>query len=352
MRILIISVLLFFSQQLTAQNAYIQVNGEPGLSVFLNGSFKGKTTAELGGYIIENVKPGQNLIKIVKQGFTPFEETITVKPGEVLSYKVKPFSKHVVTISEEGNNAETDKKAKVETGKLIVQSVPIEIKLTMPAIEGVTNKAKTKDEWIADNIPSGEYKIIFTFNNKTIEKSVAITGNETTKVFVNMLSGEVQIKNSLDEKLQLQGFQQYVGNLARKYKYKNGLSQSEFINYNPESSKAFRKKGFKSNGTVSYSTTDGVGNPYSEGVSHVLVGTSYTVISCQYTVKSGNSEDVTAMFEQAVKEARNNIDEKYITKTSHGIDINVPGTGILLSIQKWNYNKWHAFAYNFAAKSN
>lgn len=352
MRVLLISILLLLTQQLIAQTAYIQVNGEPGLSVFLNGSFKGKTTAELGGYIIENVKPGQNLIKIVKQGFTPFEETISVKPGEVLAYKVKPFSKHIVTISEEGNNAETDKKAKIETGKLIIQSLPIEIKITIPAIEGVTNKAKTKDEWIAENIPSDEYKIIFTFNNKTIERNVLINGSETTRVFVNMLSGEVKIKNSLDEKLELQVFQKYIMELALKYKYKNGLSEDQFKSYNPESTKLFKKKAFRSNGTVSYSNIGGLTNPYPEGASHVMIGTSYTVSSYQYIVQSGNADAVTTAFEQAVSEAKSNIAEKYITKTAYGIDINVPGTGILLSIQKWNYNKWHAFAYNFSTAKN
>lgn len=347
MRIFFISVLFFFSQQLTGQNAYIQVNGEPGLSVFLNGNFKGKTTADLGGYIIENVKAGKNLIKVVKEGYTPFEETISVKAGEVLAYKVKPFSKHVVTISEEGNNAETDKKAKVETGKLIVQSLPIEIKITMPAIEGVTNKAKSKDEWIADKIPSGNYKMIFTFNNKKIEKDVEINGNETTKVFVNMLSGEVQVKTSLDEKMELYAYQQYVSGLAQKYKYKNGLSESEFKNYNPESAKLFRKKGFKYNGTVSYSGVKGIGNPYPEGVSSILIGNAYTVISYQYTISSGEKEKVEAAFEAALTEARNNIPEQYIKKTDYGINIDVPGTGISVSIVKWNYSKHYAAAYNF-----
>ena len=70
-----------------SQTSYIQVNGEPGLSVFLNGDFQGKTTAELKGYIIENVTPGENLIKIVKEGYTPFEEKISVRAGEVLAYK-------------------------------------------------------------------------------------------------------------------------------------------------------------------------------------------------------------------------------------------------------------------------
>lgn len=202
---LILFLMLIATQQLWSQMAYIQVSGEPGLSVFLNNEFKGKTTTEINGYIIENVSPGNNLIKIVKDKYIPYEETITVKPGEVFSYKVKPFSKSLVTISEQGNTGETEKKASIETGKLIIQSVPIEIKITMPLIEGVTNSPKTKDEWIVDKIPAGNYTIKFSFNQKTIEKTVDVEGDAITNVFVNMLNDDYKVTHKplepiLDEK--------------------------------------------------------------------------------------------------------------------------------------------------------
>jgi hypothetical protein len=196
---LLLLLLLLVSTSISAQNAYIQVNGEPGLSVFLNSQFKGKTTVEYSGYIIENVTPGKNTIKIVKEGYTPYEETITVKTGEVFAYKVKPFTKNAVYISEQGNSGQTDKKATIETGKLIVQSVPIEIKITMPDIEGVTNSPKTKDKWLADQISTGSYEITFTFGQKVITKTVAIEKDQVTSVFVNMLSGEFTVKT--EEKL-------------------------------------------------------------------------------------------------------------------------------------------------------
>ena len=192
-------LLLLISSGSFGQNAYIQVNGEPGLSVFLNSQFKGKTTVEYNGYIIENVTPGKNVIKIVKEGYTPFEETITVKSGEVFAYKVKPFTKNAVYISEQGNSGQTDKKAVIETGKLIVQSVPIEIKITMPDIEGVTNSPKTKDKWLADQISTGDYEITFTFGQKVITKTIAIEKDQVTSVFVNMLNGEFVVKT--EEKL-------------------------------------------------------------------------------------------------------------------------------------------------------
>ncbi len=231
-------LLVLTSNIIFGQTAYIQVNGEAGLSVFLNSQFKGKTSAEFNGLIIENVTPGKNLIKIVKEGFTPFEESITVKPGEVFAYKVKPFTKHLVEISEQGNTGETDKQVVIKTGKLIIQSVPIEIKITIPKIEGVENNQKTKDEWLADKIPTGSYEITFSYGQKIITKTVVIESEKITSVFINMLSGEFIVKTKFEEKVQRKMDSLTVVNtvdsLCRLYKFKCGLNESQFRSYNPE----------------------------------------------------------------------------------------------------------------------
>ncbi len=195
-------VLFLFPNILFSQTAYIQVKGEAGLSVFLNSQIKGITSTEYNGLIIENVSPGKHLIKIVKEGYTPFEEYVIVKPGEVFAYKVKPFAKHIVEISEQGNVAETNKTATIQTGKLVIQSVPIEIKISIPDIEGVQNSQKTKDEWIAEKIPAGTYLITFSFNKKIITKSITIEGDEITNVFVNMLNENLTVKNSIDPQVE------------------------------------------------------------------------------------------------------------------------------------------------------
>jgi hypothetical protein len=235
-------IALLFSVPFFGQTAYIEVKGEPDLSVYLNSMFKGETTAELNGMIIENVTPGKNLIKIVKEGYTPFEETITVKPGEVLAYKVKPFTKHVVLVSEEGNTEETSKQATLKTGKLVIQSVPIEIKITIPDIDGIDKSPKTKDKWLAEEIPAGNYEVTFTYNHKEITKTVKVIGDETTSVFVNMLGGDFKSTNSLDEKNEKarKEYQRYyklnnfVDSLFAQYKVKKGLTESQLRNQNKE----------------------------------------------------------------------------------------------------------------------
>lgn len=228
-------ICLVLCQLAIAQNGYIQVKGEPGLSVYLNGSFKCKTTAELKGCIIEGVTPGSNVIKVTKEGYTPYEETITVGKGEVLAYTVKPFTKHTVEISESGKSAESEKKAEVKTGKLIIQSLPIEINITIPQIEGVKDLAKTRDQWTADKIPAGSYDVSFNFNGKVITKKVTVSESNTTSVFINMLSGEFTSKNTLDEKqawaLEKQQMHEFIDSIMQQYRFKPYLSLEEFASH-------------------------------------------------------------------------------------------------------------------------
>lgn len=95
-RILYVIILtIAFSAKAKAQNSFIQVVADPGISVFLNGEFKGITNDELGGLIIEKLSSGTYTIKVVKEGFKPQEEIITVKSGEVLRYQVMHFKPNI-----------------------------------------------------------------------------------------------------------------------------------------------------------------------------------------------------------------------------------------------------------------
>ena len=231
-------------QIIIGQTAYIEVKGEPNLSVFLNNKFQGKTTVELGGYIIENVTAGKNLIKIVKEGFIPFEESILIKSGEVFAYKVKPFVKNQVTITESGNTGETDKKATFEIGKLIIQSVPINIKITIPTIEGVLNSTKNKDEWIVDNIAEGIRDVTFTYNKKVIKKTFKIIGGETTKLFINMLNGDYKTKNTIDDRNNVSHF---IDSILNVYASDPNLKREDFKN--KKAQKTNQGSGFLSMGS-------------------------------------------------------------------------------------------------------
>ncbi len=189
------------------QTTYIQVISEPEISVFINDEYKGKTSSDYNGIIIENVSPGTSTIKVVKNGFNPQEETINIKLGEVYIYKVKPFIPKI-KISQLGNEGQQQMDLKV--GKIKIQSLPVSITISIPHL-GVYS-AKTQDEWIADDVPIGDYIAIFSLNNKSLRDTIHIIQNKLTHLFVNMIKEEIEDRgftseyNSDDLEMILKGY--------------------------------------------------------------------------------------------------------------------------------------------------
>jgi uncharacterized protein (TIGR02145 family) len=177
-----------------AQATYIQVVCEPEVSIFLEDSFIGKTTGEIGGLIIENVIPGSLTIKVVKEGFSPQIERINVKLGEVYKYSVKPFVPRI-KITQTGNEGQQQIELKV--GKLRIQSLPVSIKVSIPSLE--ISDSKTQDVWNADEIPVGDYDASFNWNNKTLHYTIKVVHNKITHLFVNMIKGEVEDRSQMFE---------------------------------------------------------------------------------------------------------------------------------------------------------
>ncbi|MFM8469570.1 MAG: hypothetical protein ACKODH_06315, partial [Limisphaerales bacterium] len=59
-------LLLFLANSALAQGTgYIQITCEPGVQVFLDGTFKGVTSKDLGGYVLSGVPAGLHLVKVV-----------------------------------------------------------------------------------------------------------------------------------------------------------------------------------------------------------------------------------------------------------------------------------------------
>ncbi len=174
-----------------AQNSHIQVVAEPGITVLLDGQFKGVTSSDYGGLIIQNVTSGQHLIKVIKEGYAPREETLTVKPGEVLLYQVDTNFSSAIKITEEGN---TEKQIiTIKKGNLTIQSLPITVRINIPSID--IDYVKKEDKFHAENIPEGTYLAEFILNDRALSDSVKILNQMITYLFVNMVELKVESKD-------------------------------------------------------------------------------------------------------------------------------------------------------------
>ncbi len=194
--ILFIALLTFGELVLSAQESFIQVVAEPNISVFIDGVFKGSTTSEMEGLIIDNLAGGTYRIKVVKDGFIPQEESIVIKNGEVRQYFVQPFIPEV-TIRQQGD--ENQQTIERKTGNLKIQSIPVEINIKIQNL-GIDSD-KTQDEWYADSVNIGSYDAMFTWNSNKRSFEIPILEGKETSLLVNMFSGELEFRGETAKEL-------------------------------------------------------------------------------------------------------------------------------------------------------
>lgn len=194
-------VLVAFSLMVGAQNSHIQVVAEPGISVFLDGIFKGKTTYDVGGLIIEKLNAGTYKLKVVKEGFTTQEESISIKDSEVLLYQVKPFTPQI-RIRQQGN--EDQQTIELKTGNLKIQSVPVGIRIRIQGTGIDSNK--TKDEWYAEDIPVGNYPASIYWDRIVLKGTIIILENRQTELFVNLIGKDIDYLGEIATEYEKLGF--------------------------------------------------------------------------------------------------------------------------------------------------
>lgn len=192
MRTIFTCLIIFLFVNVNAQKTYIQVVAEPGISVFLDGAFKGKTTAEFNGLILEDVTPGKQLIRVSKEGYGSQEDLINVKAGEVYIHNVRPFLP-AISIEQKGNTGV--QMMELPAGRVKIQSLPVDINISIPQLD--INSTKQQDEWIANKIPVGSYNAIFKGVNKSLNYTIEVSHNQLTHLFVNMLNGEIEDRSRL-----------------------------------------------------------------------------------------------------------------------------------------------------------
>jgi TonB family protein len=192
MRTIFTFLIISLFANVNAQKTYIQVVAEPGVSVFLDGTFKGKTSADFNGLILEDITPGEHLIKVVKEGFVSQEDLIRIKVGEVYTHRVKQFLP-AIHIEQKGNTGE--QMIGLPVGQVKIQSLPVDINISIKKL-GI-NSAKQQDEWIATQVPIGSYDAVFKGLNNSIIYTIEVTHNQITHLFVNLLSSEIEDRSQL-----------------------------------------------------------------------------------------------------------------------------------------------------------
>ena len=172
---------------LARNTGHIQVKCAPGVQVLMDGVLQGVSSADVEGLIIQDIEPGKHTIKAVKPGFQAQEIVVEVPPGRVLVVRVKPFRPKIV-IEEEGEEKTTQVELKV--GALIVQSLPIQCRISIPAL-GIDQYPKTKDRWFVKKMPTGVYSVIASAMGRQLKSTAEIKEGEETRLMFNFVRKRV-----------------------------------------------------------------------------------------------------------------------------------------------------------------
>jgi formylglycine-generating enzyme required for sulfatase activity len=162
-----------------AQSAFIQVRAAVGIQVFVDDVFVGVTNADVGGLIVSDVRVGLRRLRFVLEGFLPQDQTVTMAAGQVLLVEVGSLVPRV-QVREEGAGGAAE--LRVETGSVVVQCLPIECVVDVPAL-GITNRRKTQDRLVIEGVPVGTYAGRLTVGSVAFPVSFEVCGDDTTALF-------------------------------------------------------------------------------------------------------------------------------------------------------------------------
>ncbi len=195
MRTLSLVIFAFGIFATSIAQSYIQIVSEPDIKVFIDGKFKGVTNADLGGFIVEGLQAGEYAVKLVKEDCIPQLGNVKLNYGDVHVYTSKPFAPKI-SIAQSGNknqSAEVYKKMldmQVKTGSLKIQSLPVQIQISIPGA-GITSQ-KTDDKWLANEVVAGSYPVTYSWRGYELKDTLTISPYAETFVFVDMLKLSVE----------------------------------------------------------------------------------------------------------------------------------------------------------------
>jgi len=182
----LMALILTVSAQ-AAENGYIQVKSQSGVTVFLDGTMKGVTSDDVGGLIISEVPAGRHDIKAIREGYRPKTDTIVVESGKVAVFEIGTFTPKI-NVTQSGKSSETAIKKRI--GSLKIQSLPIDCRISIPELG--LKELKAKDEWVASGIPVGEYQATFSAIGKDLDYRLTIVENQQLHLMVDFVKRKVQ----------------------------------------------------------------------------------------------------------------------------------------------------------------
>lgn len=114
---------LLLPQQISA-GTVLQVNADPGISIWLNNEFKGKTTKEQNGLLIPDLAPGEYFLKASMPGYDEAETQFTIAVDQSVEWRIK-LTDAALKVEDSVLRIDSTMIRSAPTGVVVVRSMPL-----------------------------------------------------------------------------------------------------------------------------------------------------------------------------------------------------------------------------------
>lgn len=172
-----------------ANGGDIQVSCEPGIQIWLNGTYRGLTTNDAFGMYFENLPPGRHGIKALKKGFKPIVKNVNVKKDRTVEVT---FEFKTPEYKVESLDAEEGATLVKEVGTLKLRSVPLHAKVS------INNQEVGETDIMVRDYPAGELNIRFKLKDKILGGVFYLQPGRTISLKAHFIKGVI-IEQSVAE---------------------------------------------------------------------------------------------------------------------------------------------------------
>lgn len=162
----------------------VQITCKPGLRIYLDGNFVGKSNTSEDGKYLSNLLPGIHTIRVEKAGFAPKTFRVKVISNKAIEIKVGNFIPGVKLSETEESDKETVTRV---TGSLIIYSAPITCEIHFLG----ETYSKDAPEKRLDYVPVGSHSIRFKRGQKKLSYTVKIDEDQIREIKADFLNDKV-----------------------------------------------------------------------------------------------------------------------------------------------------------------
>lgn len=165
-----------------ADTGFVQVVTEPGIDVYLDDEFVGRTSAVDGGLLIFRAAPGLRTVALLHER-DRHDVDVLIEAGTVRVLEVRGL-RSTIKVYEEGDDASPN--PDVAFGRLVLQCLPVQCTVNAPDL-GLTSYVKTRDRLVIDGVPVGPYQLRVGNDERTLQVNVDVCRDAETIAFVNLI---------------------------------------------------------------------------------------------------------------------------------------------------------------------